>query len=124
MKKTILFLSCTLFLGMATPSFAGDNALSGVTSLAGSATATVIDVPEGMVVDGLWRSPMKCQHALAGIFGDEKGFQQNIVGAVIGIPFGVVWGVPTGALHGMRHGMSSGWEKPFSTESFVVSEEK
>jgi hypothetical protein len=120
MKKLgLLTVAATLALGMATPSYANDIVNSGV-SLAGSATATIIDTPQAMVVDSLWHMPLKMWHGLAEKFGDEKGFQQNVVGAMIGIPAGIVWGIPTGALRGAKHGMGVGWEKPFSTESFLV----
>lgn len=125
MKKLgLLTLAAALAVGTATPSFA-DGVVGGAASLAGSTVATVVDVPQAMVVDSLWHMPMKTWHALAERFGDEKGFEQNVVGAIIGIPVGMVWGIPTGALRGAKHGMGTGWEKPFSTESFlVINEEK
>ena len=104
------------------PSHAG--ALGDVASLFGSATATVIDIPEGILVDSLYRSPKNAWKALAGHFGDENGFQQNVAGALIGIPVGFVWGIPAGALRGAKHGMGTGWEKPFSTESYIVGLEE
>ena len=124
MKKSVL-LAVASFLALgATPSYAND-AVNGVASFVGSTAATIVDVPEGIIVDSLWRMPMKTTHALAEKFGDEKGFEQNVVGALIGIPVGIVWGIPEGAIRGGRHGMSTGWEKPFSTDSFlVVSDEK
>lgn len=105
--------------GTALPSSANDAA-----SFVGSMTALVIDVPQGALVESLYRSPKRVWHALAEHFGDEKGFQQNVAGAVLGIPVGMVWGVPYGAILGGRHAMDAGWEKPFSTESYIVSEEK
>jgi len=101
------------------PSTAND-----LVSVGGTSTALVVDVPEGMVVDSLYRSPMHMTRSLAEAFGDEKGFEQTVVGALIGIPVGVVWGIPHGAIQGGRHAYSVGWEKPFSTESYIVSEEK
>jgi hypothetical protein len=105
--------------GTALPSSANDAA-----SFVGTMTALVIDIPQGMLVDSLWRSPRNFTHTLADNFGDEKGLQQNVVGALIGIPVGMVWGVPHGAIQGGRHAFSVGWDKPFSTESYIVSEEK
>jgi len=123
MKKiALLTAACALSLGMATPSYAND-ALNSVASFFGSTAATIVDVPEGILYDALWRMPLKTQRALADKFGDDKGFQQNVAGAVIGIPVGFVWGIPEGAIRGGRHGMTSGWEKPFSTDSFLVFEE-
>ncbi len=124
MKKSLLLtVACALSLCTAAPSYAND-ALNNVASFFGSVTATIIDVPEGIIVDSLYNMPLKTTHALADKFGDEKGFQQNVAGAAIGIPVGFLWGIPYGAIRGGRHGMTSGWEKPFSTESFIVSEEK
>jgi hypothetical protein len=105
--------------GNALPSFAND-----ASSFVGSMTSLVVDIPEGMLMDSLWWSPKKVWHSLADNFGDEKGFQQNVAGALLGIPVGMVWGIPHGAIMGGRHALSVGWEKPFSTESYIVSEEK
>lgn len=88
----------------------------------GAATATIIDTPEGMVVDSLYGCPMKASKGLASAFGDENGWKQQIVGAVIGIPTGFVFGIPYGACHGMHHAWNTGYEKPFSVDSFVVSD--
>jgi hypothetical protein len=120
-KKSIIFsLAAVLSLTTASPSFAADNALGSIASFFGSSTAFVVDVPQGVLVDSLWRVPKNTQRSLAEKFGDEKGFQQNVVAAMIGIPAGMVMGVPIGALRGAKHGIGSGWEKPFSTESFIV----
>jgi hypothetical protein len=122
MRKTALLLTvaCAMTLGINAPSFAADNGLGSIASFFGSVTAVTVDVPEAMVVDTLWRSPLKAEHGLAEAFGDEKGFQQNVVGTIIGVPVGMVWGVPAGFLRGAKHGMGTGWEKPFSTDSFLV----
>jgi hypothetical protein len=121
-KLSLLTVAAALAMGVATPSYAND-AVNSVASFAGSAAATMVDVPQGMIVDSLWRMPLKTWHALADKFGDEKGFEQNVVGAMIGIPVGMVWGIPEGALRGAKHGMGTGWEKPFSTDSFLVINE-
>jgi len=124
MKKSVLLAIASLMVvGTATPSNANE-CVNSVGSFVGSATATLIDIPEGIIVDSLWRMPMKTWHALADSFGDENGFQQNVAGAVIGIPVGFLYGIPEGAIRGGRHGMTTGWEKPFSTESFLVLDEK
>lgn len=122
MKKTALVLSLAsaMLLGVNVPSYADDNGLGSIASFFGSCTAVVFDVPTAMVIDTFWRSPLKTERTLAEKFGDEKGFQQNVAATVIGVPVGMVWGVPAGALRGAKHGMGTGWEKPFSTESFLV----
>jgi hypothetical protein len=89
----------------------------------GTTTATVVDVPEGIIVDSAYRVPKHYWHVLASAFGDENGLGQNLAGAVIGIPFGVVFGIPYGAIHGLYHAWNTGWEKPFSTDSYIVTEE-
>jgi hypothetical protein len=94
----------------------------GPVGMVGAATATVIDTPEGMVLDSLWRCPVKASKGLAETFGDENGWKQQIVGAVIGVPCGVVFGIPYGAFHGMHHAWTTGWDKPFRTESFIVTD--
>jgi len=122
MKKTalVLALASAMTLGINAPSFAGDNGLGSIASFFGSVSAVTFDVPTGMVVDSLYRVPLKTEHSLASAFGDEKGFQENVAAIVIGIPVGMVWGVPAGFLRGAKHGMGTGWEKPFSTDSFLV----
>lgn len=122
-KAIALFAAAAISIGLARPSYA-DGVLGGVASFFGAVTATVIDVPEGILIDSLWRMPIKTSQSLAGKFGDEKGFQQNVVGALIGVPTGFVWGIPEGAIRGGKHGLGSGWENPYSTDSFVVSESK
>lgn len=120
MKKSVVFaLASLLAIGTATPSFA-NNATSNFASFLGSTAAMLVDVPQGMIVDSLWHMPVRTTHALAERFGDEKGFEQNVVGAMIGWPVGMLWGIPEGALRGAKHGLGSGWEKPFSTDSFLV----
>jgi len=123
MKKSIFLAVAALLAVGVTPSYA-DSCLGGVGNAVGSATATCIDVPEGILYDSLWRMPMKTWHCLADRFGDEHGFQQNVAGAVIGIPVGFLWGIPEGALRGGHHGMTTGWDKPFSTDSFLVFQEE
>ncbi|HEY9789440.1 MAG TPA: hypothetical protein V6D22_03510 [Candidatus Obscuribacterales bacterium] len=126
MKKSLFFgLAAMMAVATVAPSYAADGVLGGVASLAGSTCATVVGVPEGILVDSLWRMPMKMWHGLASGFGDEHGFEQNVAGAVIGVPVGFLWGIPEGAIRGGRHGMTTGWEKPFSTDSFVcIGDEK
>jgi hypothetical protein len=123
MRKTALVLSIAsaLTLGASAPTFAADDkGLGSIASFFGSITAVCFDVPTAMVVDTFWRVPLKTERTLAEKFGNEKGFQQNVAATVIGVPVGMVWGVPAGFLRGAKHGMGTGWEKPFSTESFLV----
>ena len=122
-KVLSLIVAFGLSLGMTIPSYA-DGALGDVASLFGSATATVIDTPEGILVDSLYRSPKKTWHTLAEKFGDENGLSENVAGALLGIPIGFAWGIPAGALRGAKHGMGSGWEKPFSKDSYIVGLEE
>lgn len=125
MKKQTWILTAALALlaGTATPSYA-DGPLGDVGSLMGSVTATVVGAPEGVLYYSLWRCPLKTTQYLAEKFGDSNGFEQNVAGAVLGIPTGFLWGIPYGAICGAGHGMRTGWEKPFSTDSFIVTSEE
>jgi hypothetical protein len=128
-KKTVLSLLTTaaIAVGFSAPALAD----GGPMGFAGATAGFLVDVPEGIVVDSLYRMPKKCWHGLAVAFGDNPSSDfglcylgQQAMGIFVGIPFGVVWGIPYGAIHGAKHGIGSGWDKPFSGESFCVSEEK
>jgi hypothetical protein len=108
-------------LSFSVPAFADGGGIMGA---AGSTTAMLIDVPEGIVVDSAVKVPLRTSKGLAYVFGDENGWKQIIVGTLIGVPVGAVIGVPYGAIAGGKHAMSVGWEKPFSVESFIVSNEE
>ena len=124
-KVFALLTASVLTLGAALPSMAADDSpLGSVASFFGSVTAGVFDCPQGVLVNSLWRQPYKIQRSLAEQFGDEKGLGQNLAAFVIGVPTGFVWGIPYGAITGARHGFVTGWEKPFSTESYLVTEDK
>lgn len=124
MKKQLLLLlaACSVSVGFVRPACAG--VMGDVAGVFGATTAVIVDAPEGVLVDSLWRCPKKTTHSLAEAFGDEKGLGQNFVGALIGIPYGVVVGIPVGAIQGTRHGWTTGWDKPFSTDSFIVPDEE
>ncbi len=122
MKKSAVLLAAIATLGMSSASFA-DGALDTGKSCVGSTVAMVVDVPQGVVVNTLYKCPYKATKSLAEAFGDENGWKQNIVGAVFGVPAGAVFGVPYGVVKGGQHAMSVGWDKPFSKEAFIVSNE-
>lgn len=128
-KALMLLTSAALAVGAGMPALADDGPVHSMAQLAGASTALVVDVPEGMVVDGLYRVPKKCWKSLAYHLGDnhDQGIcwlGQQMVGMTVGVPVGVLWGIPYGALHGAKHGIGSGWDKPFSSESYIVTEEK
>lgn len=121
MKKSAALLTVLATLAIGSPSFAG--AMDTGKSVAGSTVAMVVDVPQGMVVDSMVKCPVKASRSLAGAFGDEHGWKQKIVGSVFGVPAGAVFGVPYGAVKGGQHAASVGWDKPFSSDSFIVTNE-
>ena len=125
MKNTTIALIAASLLTSATalPSYA-DSIGHDAAGLVGSLTAFVVDVPEGLVYDSLHTVPRKFRKGLAASFGDEGGWKQNIAGAALGWPTGIVIGVPYGAIRGGQHAFRSGFDKPFSMESFNVIEEK
>jgi len=126
MKKELVAMmsAAVMSLGAALPSMAADGPLGSAASFLCSVTAGVFDCPEGVLVESLWRSPVRAQRSLAERFGDNRGFTQNIAAFAIGVPWGFAWGIPYGAVSGARHGFVTGWEKPFSVESYLVTEDK
>jgi len=120
MKKIVLSISmvAAVVAGSYMPALADD----GPVGTLGAGVASVIDAPEGMVVDSLYGCPMKASKGLAEAFGDENGWKQQIVGTLIGVPVGVVFGVPYGFCHGLHHAWNVGYDKPFSVSSFVVTD--
>lgn len=123
MKNKVLttIAAAAVAVGFALPSYA-DGYMDSGKSFLGTTTALIIDEPEGVALNSLWYQPKKIQKRLAIAFGDEHGVLQNMAGFVLGVPTGVVWGVPAGAIYGGRHAWSVGWDKPFSTESYIVPE--
>ena len=121
MKKSAL-LAILATAAISAPALA-DGLMGTGKSLAGSGAAMLVDVPEGIVVDSAVKCPVKASKSLAGAFGDENGWKQRIVGAVFGVPSGAVFGVPYGAIKGGKHAASVGFDKPFSKDSFVVTNE-
>ncbi len=123
MKNKVLttIAAAAVAVGFALPSYAEGMMDSGK-SFVGTSTALVIDIPEGVALNSLWYQPKKISKRLAVAFGDENGLGQRLAGFAIGIPTGIVWGVPAGAIYGGRHAWDAGWEKPFSTESYIVPE--
>jgi hypothetical protein len=120
MKKSAALLAILTTVSVGLPVFADCHAKS----MAGSGAAMLVDIPEGLVVDSMYKCPVKATKSLAAAFGDENGWKQKIVGAVFGIPAGAVFGVPYGAIRGGKYAANVGWDKPFSSESFVVSNEE
>jgi hypothetical protein len=122
MKSRSLSVAALALVALASsaPAFADGGGIMGAV---GAPVAFLIDVPEGVVVDSAVKCPYKFSTGLAGAFGDENGWKQIIVGTVIGVPSGFLFGIPYGAVAGGRHGLTVGWDKPFSAESFIVSNE-
>ncbi|MBX9670992.1 MAG: hypothetical protein K2X93_25590 [Candidatus Obscuribacterales bacterium] len=123
MKNKVLALVAASALAISTmaPAMAADDTpLGSVGALMGATSAVIVDVPEGILWHSLWNCPLKTTQYLAEAFGDSNGLGQNLVGGALGIPAGFLWGIPYGAIAGGRHGMTVGWDKPFSTESYLV----
>ncbi len=120
MKKIVLSIStvAAVIAGSFLPALADDGPVGAV----GAGVASIIDAPEGMVIDSLYGCPMKASKGLAEAFGDENGWKQQIVGTLIGVPVGVVFVVPYGFCHGLHHAWKVGYEKPFSVSSFVFTD--
>ena len=120
MKKALVILAaCAFTVGVNTPSFAG--VLKDTAGLLGASTASVIDVPQGIIKDAVFRLPLKTTQDVAQALGDKNDVGQNIAGAVVGIPVGFALGIPEGTVQGLQQAWTTGLDKPFSTESFNVS---
>ncbi|MBI4533737.1 MAG: hypothetical protein HY711_07295 [Candidatus Melainabacteria bacterium] len=112
---------------VAAPSYADDDGMfKSIVQLPvrmlGSAAGGAIGMPEGAVKDGV----KGCQMAtkwVAGKLGDEDGKYQTWAGMLFGGPVGLAGGGAYGVFDGGWHGMKTGWEKPFSKESFTFKEE-
>jgi hypothetical protein len=122
MKKLVLSISTVAALVAGVGSFSPALADDGPVGALGAGVASIVDAPEGLVIDSLYGCPVKASKGLAEAFGDENGWKQQIVGALIGVPVGVVFGVPYGFCHGLHHAWNQGYEKPFSISSFVVTD--
>jgi hypothetical protein len=120
MRKTVLALGAiaALSAGSFLPALADEGPVGAV----GAGVASVIDAPEGMVVDSLYGCPKKASKGLAEAFGDSNGWKQQIVGTMIGVPVGFVFGIPFGVCDGLHHAWTKGYEKPFSVSSFNVTD--
>jgi hypothetical protein len=123
---TSFILASTLVGAVVAPSFAADDTFQSIcffpVRVIGSGVGSVIGVPEGMVKDGV-RGAMMSTKWMANKLGDEDGTYQTIAGAVLAAPFGIVGGSAYGSFDGVWHGCKTGYEKPFSKDSFTFKEE-
>lgn len=123
---TSFVLASTLVGALVAPSFAADDTFQSIVffpvRLLGSATGTVIGVPEGAVKDGV-KGSMMATKWVAEKLGDEDGTYQTWAGAMLGGPFGLAGGMAYGTFDGGWHGMKTGYEKPFSKDSFTFKDE-
>lgn len=60
-------------------------------------------------------------------FADKIGGKDHLVpmtfASLMGVPFGLIVGTGEGVYAGGRNAIASGWEKPFSLESFSLQED-
>jgi len=123
---TSLTIALTLVGTMVAPSFAGEDTFQNIVfipvRLLGSAAGTVVGIPEGAVKDGV-KGAMMATKWMAEKLGDEDGTYQTWGGALLAGPFGLVGGAAYGTFDGGWHGMKTGYEKPFSKDSFTFKDE-
>lgn len=125
-------LASSLILALAVagtvvaPSYADDDTFKNIVQVPvktlGSAASTAVGMPEGAIKDGVKGAQMATKW-VAGKLGDEDGKYQTWFGAVLGGPFGIAGGAAYGVFDGGWHGMKSGWEKPFTKDSFTFKED-
>lgn len=121
-----LMLALALVGTVVAPSFAGEDTFKNIVQvpvrLLGSGVSTVIGVPEGATKHGV-KGAMMSTKWVAGKLGNEDGQYQTWTGAIVGGPFGLVGGAAYGMFDGAWHGMKTGYEKPFTKESFTYKDE-
>jgi len=126
-KLASCFMLAAAVVGaMAAPSYADGDTFKSIVQfpvkLLGSGASTAVGMPEGAVKDGVKGAQMSTKW-VAGKLGDEDGKYQTWAGAVLGGPVGLLGGAAYGVFDGGWHGMKTGYEKPFTKESFTFKEE-
>jgi len=66
---------------------------------------------------------IKTTKYVARAIGHEDGEVALIIGSVVGGPFGAVGGAAYGSVVGVVHGAKTGYNHPFSKESFTLKED-
>jgi len=126
-KKFVSYVAVTAtVIGVSVlPSFADDmagKALAFPFKVTGSSISTIWGVPLGLTKGGV-EGGMKTTKIVADKMGDKECPVKTTVAAVVGGPFGVVGGAAYGSVAGAIHGAKTGYEKPFSMESFSFKED-
>ncbi len=121
-----LMLALALVGTMVVPSISADDTFKSIVQfpvkVAGCGVGTVVGVPLGMVKDGVKGARMGTEWT-AEKLGNKDGKVQNWFGAVLGGPFGLAGGAAYGSFDGGWHGMKTGYEKPFTKDSFTFKED-
>jgi len=121
-----LALAVAMLGTLVAPSYADGDTFKNVVQfpvkLLGSAVGAAVGMPEGAVKDGVKGSKMSTKW-VAKKLGDEDGQFQTWTGALLGGPVGIAGGAAYGVFDGGVHGAKTGYEKPFSKESFTFKEE-
>ena len=126
-KLASSFMAAVALVGtMVAPSYADDSTFQQIVffpvRVLGSGVSTLIGMPEGAVKDGV-KGAMMSTKWVAEKLGDEDGKGQTFFGAILGGPVGFVGGAAYGTFDGGWHGMKTGYEKPFSKDSFTFKDE-
>jgi hypothetical protein len=127
-KKLVSYVAvaATVIGSAVLPSMADDSTAGKVLGFpfkaTGSALSTVWGVPLGMTKGGV-EGGMKTTKYVAGKLGNEECPVRLAAASVIGGPFGVVGGAAYGSVVGAIHGAKTGYEHPFSMESFRFKED-
>ncbi|MFN8658067.1 MAG: hypothetical protein U0105_17150 [Candidatus Obscuribacterales bacterium] len=124
---TSFLLASALVGGIVSPTFAADettfqSVVMFPVRLLGSGVGAVIGVPLGIFKDSVKGFGMAADWT-ADAVGDKDNKVSQTVGWIVGGPIGAAGGGVYGAFDGMWHGMSTGYEKPFSSDSFTYKDE-
>ena len=122
------FIVASAFIGViGIPSFAGDDTVRSVVQFPVRATgcglSTVLGAPLGATRDSV-RGGQAAAKFVAKTLGNEDGDMHMLVGYAAGGPFGVIGGATCGSVKGLVHGFKTGYDKPFSKDSFTFKEEQ
>jgi hypothetical protein len=126
-KKLVanILMASAIIGGSALPCFAGmetDDIATFPIKLVGSGISTVLGAPLG-ATKGSVEGSIKTTKYAAKTMGNEDGTVHLIVGSVVAGPFGAVGGAAYGCVTGLIHGAKTGYNHPFSKESFTFKDE-
>ncbi len=126
-KLASSFILASAIIGtMIAPSYADDDTFKSIVffpiRVAGLGAGTLVGVPMGAIKDG-WKGAASSSKWVAGKTGKENCTCSTIFGGIVGGPVGALGGSAYGVFDGSWHGLKTGYDKPFSKDSFTFKDE-